>query len=468
MFIPLPKNSTIRWEGCFLSATGVNTEGLFVSASDPNLGKALPLNHGLCELVIPEIGKWSVVLSQEQTLLPGHDLYLSWQNTPASTSLSDIMNQLRKDQHLLLCRDHEVEGSSTTSPFSAYHFEPMAIPELGLDHLDMTCRLFEHVFSLPLLITGMTGGVKRATLVNSRLAEVANHFRIPMGLGSQRLALENEELAGVFQIKKQFPNLFLMGNLGFSQLIEHADALELCKRAVDAADVNCMAIHLNVLQECIQPEGSRNFKGFFPLLEKLVRYLPCPLYIKEVGAGIDTQTAKRLWDLGIKTIDVGGRGGTSWGFIEGQRSGDKTTQNLGHTFRDWGIPTPLSLQAIRREIPKLTLIATGGIRSGLDVAKALALGATTCGVGLPLMKAAMISTEAVFATVEEMRRGLEISLLATGSPSTRELRTRLWLGLPYQGKKLEDLAPEPREHFYSENPAADGQNRPSARFSLTP
>lgn len=445
MFIPLPQNSTILWGGCLLSSTGVNTEGVFISASDPNLNRVSRPIHGLCELVIPDLGKWSVALSQDATQVPGDDLFLLWQKTPESALLSDILNQLRKDQHLLLCRDQQVEGSDLTSPFMPYHLEPMAIPELDLESLDLSCRLFERVFALPILITGMTGGVKRATLVNSRLAAVASHFGVPMGLGSQRLALENEDLAGVFQIKKQFPNLYLIGNLGFSQLVAHADPLELCRRAADAADVDCMAIHLNVLQECIQPEGCRSFKGFYPLLEKLVRHLPCPLYLKEVGAGIDVQSARRLWDLGIKTIDVGGRGGTSWGFIEGQRSGDKATQNLGHTFRDWGIPTPLALQAIRRELPKMNLIATGGIRSGLDIAKALALGATSCGVGLPFMRAAMKSSEAVFATMDEMRRGLEISLLATGSPSTRHLRTRLWFGLPYQGSKVDDVGPEHRE-----------------------
>ena len=297
------------------------------------------------------------------------------------SSLHDLLGQVRKDQHIEICRSLDVESSDKFTGFSEVQFIPEAIPELDFEDLDTSCELFERKFDLPILITGMTGGIEKGVDINRRLAVAAQEFNIPMGVGSQRVALENPSYASIFDVKKHAPNVFLIGNLGFAQL-RNDNYLDLCRRAIDMIDADALAIHVNVIQEAVQMEGDRHFKGVLDKLAHICNDIETPVIIKEVGSGIAPNSIQRLAELGISGVDIGGRGGTSWGYIEGLRSNNEETKALANTFRDWGIPTAYALVAARSNQNKLPLIATGGVRDGLTVA-AVALGANFAGIGLP-------------------------------------------------------------------------------------
>ncbi len=343
--------------------------------------------------------------------------------------LQDMLGQLRKGQHIDICRDLDVEASDRYTGFERVHLMPEALPLVDPADLSTQTQFLGRSFALPLLITGMTGGIDQGAEINRRLAVAAEAYGIPMGVGSQRIALENPAHASIFRVKHHAPRLFLIGNLGMAQLVE-ADALSLCQRAVDMIEADALAIHLNLVQESIQVEGDRHFKGFLDQLERICRRLSVPVIIKEVGSGISPSSARRLNDLGVSAIDIGGRGGTSWAHIEGLRSRSPLVQDLGRTFRDWGIPTAFSLAAVRQSLPDLPLIATGGIRDGVTVAKARALGADLTGIGLPLLRAALRSEEGPHEVLEGFRRELEIAMLASGCATLSDLPSKLGFGLP--------------------------------------
>lgn len=344
----------------------------------------------------------------------------------------------RKTQHIDLCAQEDVEAEGRFTGFSQVEFCPQTLPEVDFDQVDCSVTMWGKTFAAPILITGMTGGVERGTAINRALASVAARHNIPMGVGSQRVALEQAHLAEIFQLKTHFPDLFLIGNLGCAQLLE-PNYLTDCQRAVDMIQADVLAIHLNVVQECVQSEGDRHFKGILSRIAILCRTLNVPVLIKEVGSGVDVATARRLSDAGIQTIDVGGRGGTSWPYIEGLRGTEAATQAVGHTFRNWGIPTAYSLTAVRSAAPELNVIATGGIRDGLTLAKALALGAKLGGVGLPFMRAALEDEHAVETVFATLVQGLKTTMVATGSSCLTDLRKHLVLGRPYETEFLASL-----------------------------
>ena len=251
-----------------------------------------------------------------------------------------MLGQIRKIQHIQLCQSEDIEASDKFTGFSELSFIPEALPDLDFDALDTRSNLLGKQFSYPILITGMTGGVDLGTQINERLAAVAAHWGIPMGVGSQRVALDNPEYASIFAVKKSQPSVFLIGNLGIAQLRCH-DYLDRCRRAVDMIEADALAIHVNILQELIQVEGDRHFKGLTERLQKLASSLAVPVIVKEVGAGMSAQTAQRLIDYGVQAIDIGGKGGTSWAFIEGMRSSKASStyqlgselERLGHANR---------------------------------------------------------------------------------------------------------------------------------------
>jgi isopentenyl-diphosphate delta-isomerase len=343
--------------------------------------------------------------------------------------LRDLLGQIRKTQHIEICQQQDVEASDRFTGFQQLNFIPEALPDLDCAQLNTEVSVLGRTFRYPLLITGMTGGVEQGTMINRRLAQAAAHFGIPMGIGSQRIALENPEYAPIFDVKRWAPDLFLIGNLGFAQLLQPR-YLDICQKAVDMIQADALAIHLNGLQEAVQVEGDRQFSGVTQRLEQVCAQLSVPVIIKEVGSGISPNTARRLVECGISAIDVGGRGGTSWGYIEGLRSASTATQSLGETFRDWGIPTAYSLAAIRSEQRSLPLFATGGVRDGLTVAKAVALGAQLVGIGLPLLRAALHDEDGPTEELANLIRGLETTMLATGSQSLSQLERSLCLGQP--------------------------------------
>ena len=348
-----------------------------------------------------------------------------------TAKLADFMGLIRKDQHIEICRSQDVESKARFTGFSRVSFMPCALPELDEEDLDTKTRFLGRDFSFPMMIVGMTGGIAKGKEINQRLARTASKFGIPMGIGSQRLALENKEHAAIFSVKKEVSDLFLVGNVGCAQLVA-GDARDICQRAVDMIEADALAIHLNVLQESVQVEGDRRFRGFMKKIEDVCRYLPVPIILKEVGCGVSVPIAKRLFEAGVSAIDIGGKGGTSWGYIEGLRSGKEATRRLGEEFRDWGIPTAYNLSAVRDGCPEGTIIATGGMRSGLDMAKACALGADMVGVGLPLLRAALLSEEAVFEEVALLERGLRVAMVASGARKVGDLAGRVCLGEPYE------------------------------------
>lgn len=347
------------------------------------------------------------------------------------SKIQDLLNSLRKSQHLRICQNENVEASDHFTGFSSVSFIPEAIADLNWEDISLKRSFLGHQFSAPILITGMTGGIEQGQQINYRLAKAAAHHKIPMGIGSQRMALENPAYRPIFTVKDHVPDLFLIANLGGGQLCG-PDALKLCREAVDMVGADALAIHLNIIQECIQVEGRPSFRGLLEKIAEICTELKVPVIVKEVGSGISPHTADKLLKAGVAAIDCGGRGGTSWGYIEGLRSKSEQTMDLARSYRDWGIPTAFSLAAIHKKIPQMPLIATGGIRDGLTVAKAIALGAQMVGLGLPLLRAASQSEEKVKEVLNTMIKGLHIAMFATGCARLEQLKDKIVFGHPYE------------------------------------
>jgi isopentenyl-diphosphate delta-isomerase len=245
------------------------------------------------------------------------------------------------------------------------------------------------------------------------------------------MAIEDNSLVDVFDVKQHAPNVFLIANLGFAQL-RQADFLSQTEKAVEMIKADALAIHLNALQEMVQVEGDRDFSGILDRLTQVCKTLSVPVIVKEVGCGISQVVADKLVDAGVSAIDVGGRGGTSWAYIEGQRASCEQTQTLAETFRNWGIPTAYSLAAIRAKHKAFPLVATGGIRDGLTLAKAVAVGADMVGLGLPLLRAALDSQEQVHECLNTFVRGLQIAMVASGSADLKALSQHIGLDEPHK------------------------------------
>ncbi len=347
----------------------------------------------------------------------------------SSSDLEALMALLRKEQHIDLCRKVDVEAETKRNGFESLYFKPSSLPNFDFHEIALETKFLDRKFSLPFLITGMTGGIMRGTEINRRLARTAAELNIPMGVGSQRIALEHPEHADVFNVKRHAPNLFLIGNLGISQLLR--SSLDDALRAVEMIQADALAIHINLVQEAIQPEGDRLLAGALNRILEVKKRLGVPLIVKEVGSGLDPTTAKELILGGVRALDVGGSGGTSWGWIESLRGKSRLMKELGHEFRDWGIPTANAVAAIRLMDANVELIATGGMRGGMMAAKALALGANMVGVGLPLFKAALESEASAIDLLNRWAESLSRVLWATNSKSILELRGKLSLGPPY-------------------------------------
>lgn len=337
--------------------------------------------------------------------------------------LNDLLTLLRKSQHINICNNEDVEAKDKYTGFSDVRLMPCALPDFDFDDIDTKTEFLGRTFDWPLLITGMTGGLEQGATINLRLARAASRFRIPMGVGSQRIALENSDYEQIFAVKEAVPDIFLIGNIGMAQLREK-NPVAICQRAVKMIEADALAIHLNLLQELIQVEGDRHFRGIAAVIADIAAGLDVPLIVKEVGCGIDPATARTLLNAGVAAIDCGGKGGTSWSFIEGLRAQSKITRNLGATFRDWGIPTAVSTILLRRTFPDAKIIATGGIRDGITAASAVAVGATMAGVGLPLLRAAVKSEDAVSEVLAELTSGLRIAMAASGARTLKDLRER--------------------------------------------
>jgi len=329
----------------------------------------------------------------------------------------------RKRDHLQICCEQPVEAGD--AGFQDVRLVHNALPECDMDAIETKTRFLGATLDSPLFIAAMTGGHPDTLEVNQRLARAAERYNLGMGVGSQRAALEKPEQEGSFTIvREEAPHAFLCANLGIIQLRDHG--IEWAERAVEMIDAQAIAIHINSLQEAIQPEGDHNAEGCIEALRNLCNEFSYPVIVKETGSGISAGTARIIRGAGASAIDIGGYGGTSWAKIERLRASGPELADLGEAFLSWGIPTVVSLCEVRTAGGPI--IATGGLRTGIDIAKAVALGADLGGMALPLLKPAMESDDALFAAVEAMHRELRAAMFLTGSRSVADLRhTRTYI-----------------------------------------
>jgi isopentenyl-diphosphate Delta-isomerase len=333
----------------------------------------------------------------------------------APTAVEAALGRDRKAEHIRLALEQRMQLG--VNYFDEYHFEHAALPEIDFDDIDIGVDFLGRRLAAPLLVSSMTGGTEAAGLINRNLAAGAERTGIAVGVGSQRKALEDPAKADTFKVREVAPSVPLLANLGAVQLNYGLGARE-CLQAVEMIGADALILHLNPLQEAIQPEGQRNFAGLVPKIGEVVRALPVPIVVKEIGCGISAATARALAGQGIRIIDTAGVGGTSWARIEAERAGDL---DLGEVFAAWGIPTPLSIREVR-SVDGLTVIASGGLRNGIDVAKALALGADLAGMAFPFLQAATESPERVEEKVKRIVLELRICMFCLGMKTVAELR----------------------------------------------
>jgi isopentenyl-diphosphate delta-isomerase len=326
----------------------------------------------------------------------------------------------RKRRHVDVCLSMDVGYSTLTNGFEKHRLPYTALPEVDLASVDLTTRFFGATLRAPFLIGAMTGGSRLAREVNRNLAVAAQELGVGLMLGSQRIMIEQPEAVSSFQVRDLAPDVLLLGNLGVAQLGLGYGRRELL-RAVEATGADGLAVHANPLQEAVQPQGNTNFAGLVPRLAELVPDLPFPVVLKEVGHGLGADVIRRVAHVGFAGFDVAGAGGTSWAKVEQlAATGEVTHPDLA----EWGIPTAEALVAARAAAPHTPLIASGGMRTGVEAAKALALGADVVAVARPLLGPATTSPDAVIAWITNFVDELRIALFCTGSPTVAELRGR--------------------------------------------
>jgi len=333
----------------------------------------------------------------------------------------------RKSDHIRINLEEDVRSGLTTG-LERYRFTHQALPEIDLEAVDLSQELFRRRLEAPILISSMTGGTPEAGQINRRLAEAAQETRVAMGLGSQRAAIDQPELASTFQVRSLAPDVLLFANLGAIQL-NYRYGIDECRRAVDMIEADALILHLNALQEAVQPEGNTHFAGLLKKIEQVCRQLPVPVIAKEVGWGFSERAASMLASAGVSAIDVAGAGGTSWSQVEMHRAQSASQKRLAAAFIDWGIPTAESILNVRKAAPNLLVFASGGLRTGTDIAKCIALGAALGGMAGPFLKAASQSVEATIETIREVRREIQVCMFAAGAPDLAVLgSTELQLG----------------------------------------
>ncbi len=333
---------------------------------------------------------------------------------PASTIRS------RKSDHIRINLEEDVQSGLTTG-LERYRFIHRALPELNLEDVDLQLELFGRRLDAPLLISSMTGGTEESAAINRTLAMAAQEGRIAMGLGSQRAAIEHPELAYTFQVRQYAPDILLFANLGAIQL-NYRYGVDECRKAVEMVAADALILHLNALQEAVQPEGEARFAGLLDKIEMVCRHLPMPVIAKEVGWGFSEEDARRLAEAGVAAIDVAGAGGTSWSQVEMHRAQNESQRRLAAAFAEWGIPTAEAIVNVRRAAPGLRVFASGGLRTGLDIAKCLALGAALGGMAAPFLKAAALSLEDTVQSVAELRREIQVCMFACGAGNIAALQ----------------------------------------------
>lgn len=332
----------------------------------------------------------------------------------------------RKLEHLWLCKHCDVEHKHKKTGFEEIELIHKALPQINKEEINITTEFLGKTLEAPIIITGMTGGHPASLSINRELARAAEQLNIGLGMGSQRAAIENPNLRSTYTVmREEAPSIFLIGNIGAPQ-IEYAE------EAAAMMNLDALAVHLNPLQEAIQPEGDVNASNYLQYVGEASKKLDIPIIVKETGAGIKREDAIALTKAGAAAIDVAGAGGTSWAAVETYRSKDPY---MGNLFRDWGIPTAVSTVEVLQSV-NVPIISSGGIRSGLDAAKALALGAEAVGLALPVLKEAYMGYEAVKIKIMKFIEELKVAMYLVGASDISELRksdllimgkTREWL-----------------------------------------
>ncbi|MGZ7118243.1 MAG: type 2 isopentenyl-diphosphate Delta-isomerase [Methanobacterium sp.] len=322
------------------------------------------------------------------------------------------MTSERKLEHLLICANCEVEYKGKSTGFEDVELIHKALPEVNKEEIDIGVELFGKKMDSPLIISAITGGHPAAFKINNALSKAAHKMNIGMGVGSQRAALENPDLISTYSVvRENAPQALIIGNIGAPQI-------ELAERAAGMIEADALAIHLNTLQEAIQPEGDIDARGYISSIEKATDAISMPIIAKETGAGIAKEEAMALEKAGVSAIDVAGSGGTSWAAVETYRA---KNDYMGKLYWDWGIPTAVSTVEACDSVD-IPVISSGGIRNGLEAAKAIALGAESVGMALPLLKDAYIGHEAVIKEIERFNDSLKLAMFLVGATNLNELK----------------------------------------------
>jgi isopentenyl-diphosphate delta-isomerase len=341
-------------------------------------------------------------------------------------SPDDTTHESRKLEHLRINLKENVQSRQTTTGLERYRFIHQALPELNLADISLACTFFDKKLRAPILISSMTGGAHEAERINLTLASAAQATGIAMGLGSQRAAIQDEKQAYTYQVRRVAPDILLFANLGAVQL-NYAYTVDECRRAVEMIHADALILHLNSIQEAVQAGGNTNWKGLLSKIEQVCRALDIPVIGKEVGFGISEETARQLASAGVAAIDVAGAGGTSWAAVEAYRAPSSFLRELAEAFWDWGIPTAESLRQAHRGAPNLPLIASGGIKDGIDAAKCVALGAGLVGYASPMLKLADRGVEDVIEGIKMIEEQMRVAMFGICAENIDALKNTKYL-----------------------------------------
>jgi isopentenyl-diphosphate delta-isomerase len=341
----------------------------------------------------------------------------------------DIIKQ-RKKEGIDIPLHHDVQAKTISTRLEDVKFVHNALPEVDYDDIETSTKFLGHSFSAPIIIDSMTGGTPEALQINSRLGQLAERYGLGMGLGSQRAGLRSDALAETYAVaRKNAPNAFLIANIGAAQLAKGIST-EDTRKILDMIKANALVIHLNPLQELVQPEGEPKYRGVLNKISELAVELDVPLIVKEVGSGISREVARRLELAGVSAINVAGAGGTSWAGVEKLRAEnqkDKLKIRLGELFWDWGIPTASSIIEVKVGAPNVKIVASGGIRNGLEIAKCLVLGADLCGMAYPFLRKAAESQEELFEFSDIIIEELKSTMFLVGASNIQELKSSRYI-----------------------------------------
>ncbi len=342
--------------------------------------------------------------------------------TDKNKKIEEIMK--RKEEHIKICLDKPVQAKQVSTLFECMHFINNSLPEFDMNEVDLSSKFLGHNFSAPLMIGAMTGGAELAKKINGNLAKAAEKLGLGVAVGSQRAGLYDKRLADTYSItRKNAPTAFIGANIGGAQLSKGFTVKE-AQQLVDMLDADALYIHLNPVQEVVQPEGEPRYKNVLKNIGQIASGIDKPVVVKEVGFGISGEVAAKLEKAGVSAIEVAGMGGTSYSAVEYYRALDfkiNVKAQMGNLFWDWGIPTAASLHMVRNAV-KIPVVASGGIRNGEEMAKAIAMGADLCAAAWPFLRPATISSEKVAEKLNELIAEIRATMFITGCKNIEELK----------------------------------------------